>query len=108
DGARHQQADAASAEAAGAVVRPDARDRRVAGGAGRGIGGDMTVRVQLFAVARQWADADAVELDLPSGATVGELRVALVEKLPRLEQFGPLLRFAVNSEYADDRMNIPK
>ena len=67
----------------------------------------MNVRVQLFAVARQWAGAETVELELPAEATIGALRKAMIEKLPKLEQFGPLLRFAVNSEYADDAMQIP-
>ena len=68
----------------------------------------MTVRVQLFAVARQLAAAESVEIELSSGATVAELRAALGEQVPAL---APLLRqtlFAVNAEYASDRTVLPK
>jgi molybdopterin converting factor subunit 1 len=67
----------------------------------------MKVNVKLFAVARQWADTEAVELELPESATVAQVRSALLESLPRLEQFGRQLRFAVNSEYADDSTPVP-
>jgi molybdopterin converting factor subunit 1 len=67
----------------------------------------MKVNVKLFAVARQWAEADAVELDLPADAKVADLRQTLVNRLPRLESFGQHLRFAVNSEYADEETSIP-
>jgi molybdopterin synthase sulfur carrier subunit len=67
----------------------------------------MKVNVKLFAVAKQWADADTVELDLPAQAKIADLRESLLNHLPRLEKFGPHLRFAVNSEYADDETKIP-
>jgi molybdopterin converting factor subunit 1 len=61
----------------------------------------MTVRVRLFAILRERAGGDSVEIELPEGATVGDAleRLAaapgigeLVERLP--------LRMAVNREYA--------
>ncbi len=67
----------------------------------------MKVNVRLFAVARQWADAETVELDLPANAKVAELRTSLLSQLPQLEKFGSQLRFAVNSEYADEETRIP-
>ncbi|HTQ39546.1 MAG TPA: MoaD/ThiS family protein [Pirellulales bacterium] len=67
----------------------------------------MKIRLQLFAAARQWAGADAVELDVPSGATVADVRKALLARLPRLAQFGLQLRFAVNADYADEATTIP-
>lgn len=67
----------------------------------------MKVSVKLFAVAKQWADADAVELELPAEAKIADLRRSLLNQLPRLEKFGPHLRFAVNSEYADEETKIP-
>jgi molybdopterin converting factor subunit 1 len=66
----------------------------------------MKVEVKLFAVARQWAGADCITLDLPSAATVGTVRQALLARLPNLTQFGSQLRFAVNEDYADDATNI--
>jgi sulfur-carrier protein len=67
----------------------------------------MKVNVKLFAVAKQWAEADAVELELPTDANIADLRTSLLNQLPRLEKFGPHLRFAVNSEYADEETRIP-
>jgi molybdopterin synthase catalytic subunit len=61
----------------------------------------MTVTVRLFAILRERAGRDSVEIELPEGATVGDAfeRLAaapglgdLVERLP--------LRMAVNREYA--------
>jgi molybdopterin converting factor subunit 1 len=67
----------------------------------------MKVSVKLFAVARQWAGADSVELDLPAAATVAAVRQALLTRLPQLAQFGSQLRFAVNADYADDSLAVP-
>jgi molybdopterin converting factor subunit 1 len=66
----------------------------------------MKVQVKLFAVARQWAGADAVQLDLPAGATVATARQALLARLPKLAQFGSQLRFAVDADYANDATPI--
>ena len=67
----------------------------------------MKVNVRLFAVARELSGANSVELELSSRADVAELRRLLLERLPQLAQFGPQLRFAVNTEYADDSTLIP-
>lgn len=67
----------------------------------------MKVNVRLFAVARQWAKAETVELDLSANPNIAELRKSLLSQLPQLEKFGSQLRFAVNSEYADDETQIP-
>ena len=66
----------------------------------------MKIEVKLFAVARQWAGADRVELDLPDAPTVGAARHALLARLPKLARFGSQLRFAVNADYADDNTKI--
>jgi sulfur-carrier protein len=67
----------------------------------------MNVDVQLFAVVRQWAGADSIQLDVPAGATVATLREKLLAKVPQLAAFGTQLRFAVNADYADDNTQIP-
>jgi molybdopterin converting factor subunit 1 len=67
----------------------------------------MTVRVRLFARARDLAAADAVSVDLPAGATVAELRRRLGDTQPAL---GPLLAksaVAVNEEFAGDDTVVP-
>jgi molybdopterin converting factor subunit 1 len=67
----------------------------------------MRVRVKLFAVARQRAGADAIAVELPDGATVRELRHALVEQHPPLADVLRHARLAVNNDYADDAAVIP-
>jgi molybdopterin converting factor small subunit len=67
----------------------------------------MKLKVQLFAIARQWAGAETAELELSTPAKVADVRRALLKQLPKLEQFGPQLRFAVNSAYADEETEIP-
>ncbi|HEY2882882.1 MAG TPA: MoaD/ThiS family protein, partial [Pirellulales bacterium] len=62
----------------------------------------MKVNVKLFAVAKQLAGADSVEFELPAGATAAAIRQLLIERLPKLSAFGPNLRFAINTQYADD------
>jgi molybdopterin converting factor subunit 1 len=67
----------------------------------------MKFKIQLFAVARELAGAAAIELDLPPSATVADVRRELIARLPQLGQFGRQLRFAVNSEFADDGTPVP-
>jgi molybdopterin converting factor subunit 1 len=67
----------------------------------------QTVRIQLFAVARQLAGAETIEIDLPSGATVRELREQLCEVAPQIRPVISQLRFAVNADYAADATIIP-
>jgi molybdopterin converting factor small subunit len=66
----------------------------------------MRISVKLFAVAKQWAGADSVELELPAAATIGMVRQALLAQLPQLNQFGSNLRFAVGTDYANDATPI--
>ena len=63
----------------------------------------MKINVRLFAVAKELAGSETIEIELPSGSTVADLRHALFERFDRLKQFGPQLRFAVNAEFADDK-----
>ncbi len=67
----------------------------------------MIVRVRLFAVAKQRAGCDAVELDLPSGATVADLRRELGRRVPALAGLMGQMLFALGTHYADDRTTIP-
>lgn len=65
----------------------------------------MTVRVLLFARGRELAGADWINLEVPDGATVGELRRALAEARPQLKELVRVAAVAVNREYAaDDRL----
>lgn len=61
----------------------------------------MTVSVRLFAILRERAGCDSVEIELPEGATVGDAfeRLAAAPGLGELVERMPL-RMAVNREYA--------
>lgn len=66
----------------------------------------MTIRLKLFAIARQLVGSDSMEFDLEDGATIAELREALLLRVPELSPMRDTLRFALNSEYAEDVMQI--
>jgi MoaE-MoaD fusion protein len=63
----------------------------------------MTVSVRLFAILRERAGRDSVEIELPEGATVGDAfkRLAETPGLAELVERMPL-RMAVNREYASE------
>jgi molybdopterin converting factor subunit 1 len=67
----------------------------------------LIAHVRLFAAAREAAGAGAVELELPAGATVGQLRVALGDRFPDLQPLLGQCRFAVDAAYVDDQAVIP-
>jgi molybdopterin synthase catalytic subunit len=62
----------------------------------------MTVRIRLFAILRERAGRDSVELELDDGATVAEALDALAEVPGLSEVIGRLpVTMAVNRDYAD-------
>jgi molybdopterin converting factor subunit 1 len=67
----------------------------------------VKLRVKLFAVARQRAGSDWVEIELPDETTVRQLRGALADQYPPLAELLPHVRFAVNNDYAADTQPIP-
>ena len=61
----------------------------------------MKLTVRLFAMLRERAGSDSVEIELPAGSTVADAILALREQ-PGLELLDRLpVRLAVNREYAD-------
>jgi molybdopterin converting factor subunit 1 len=58
--------------------------------------------VQLFARARDLAGSERVVIELPTGATVADLRRALAERYPPLAGFVDRCAVAVDTEFADD------
>jgi molybdopterin converting factor subunit 1 len=67
----------------------------------------MTVTVRLFAVLRECAGKDSIEMELEEGATVAEL----LERLSDRPELGDLLermpvRMAVNRDYADPETRL--
>jgi molybdopterin converting factor subunit 1 len=67
----------------------------------------VTVRVRLFAKARDLAGTPILELTLPVNATVGDLRRALAERAPQLRPIASGLLVAINSQYATDAARVP-
>lgn len=61
----------------------------------------MTIRLLTFGIARDICGGAELELDLPEGATVGQLREQLLRRYPRLLDLRAIA-IAVNSEYARD------
>lgn len=67
----------------------------------------MTVTVRLFAILRERAGRDSVEIELPEGATVGDAFACLADAPGLGELVGRLpLRMAVNREYAGEATRI--
>ena len=67
----------------------------------------MNVRVRLFAAARAAAGRDRLELRLPEGTTIGQLRRRLAVEIPQLSGLIEQAMFAVDTEYAGDGDEIP-
>lgn len=66
----------------------------------------MTVRVQMFARARDLAGADTIIVDLPPSATVADLRARLGDTCPALRPLLSRSAVAVNEEFAEDDLVI--
>lgn len=62
----------------------------------------MTVRVLLFARAREVVGAGEVPVPLPAGATVAELRRALAAAYPAVAEVLARSAVAVGEEFAED------
>jgi molybdopterin synthase catalytic subunit/molybdopterin synthase sulfur carrier subunit len=68
----------------------------------------MIVRVKMFALARQLAGRETVEVELSEGGTIGQLRERLAADVPQLAPLMKHLTFAVGTDYAGDQVKIPK
>ncbi|MBX9787448.1 MAG: MoaD/ThiS family protein [Pirellulales bacterium] len=62
----------------------------------------MIVTVKLFALARELAGRDELELEVADDATIADLRRALATSHPRLSTVLAHAHFAVDSQYATD------
>jgi molybdopterin converting factor small subunit len=66
----------------------------------------LSIRVQLFALAKEIVGCGHVEVAIEPGATVRELKVALVEQCPTLERLVAVSRFAVDGSFAGDETKV--
>lgn len=66
----------------------------------------MKVTVKLFARARDLAGAETIDVQLPVGATIADLRLQLREQYPSLAGLIPSLLFACGTDYIDDSATI--
>lgn len=60
----------------------------------------IRIHVRLFAMQRELAGTRALDVDLPSGATIEDAWAAVVRRHPGLAPGRPALRFARNGAYA--------
>jgi molybdopterin synthase sulfur carrier subunit len=67
----------------------------------------MLIRVKLFALARQLAGRETIDVELPEGSTVADLRKRLAADVPQLAGLMKHLTFAVGTDYAADHAKIP-
>ncbi len=68
----------------------------------------MNIQVKLFAAARQIAGKDLMELQLPKGASVLDLRNAMIQQIPSLEPLLARALFAIDADYAHNETTIPE
>jgi molybdopterin converting factor subunit 1 len=66
----------------------------------------MIVKVRMFAVAKQAAGAAEVQVELPEGTTVAQLRSSIQSQYPQLADLGDRLLFSLDAEYAPDSQLI--
>lgn len=66
----------------------------------------MLLRILLFAAARDRVGTDALAVELPSGATVADLRAALADRCPALAPLLARSAVAVNHDYAADSRRL--
>jgi molybdopterin converting factor subunit 1 len=63
----------------------------------------MKLRVKLFAVAKELAGRDELEVDLPSGATIADLHRTVAAQCPPLNKVLPHALWAVDAAYANPK-----
>jgi len=67
----------------------------------------VRLRVRLFALARQLAGAEFLDVDLSDHPTIGELRRRLAEDCAPLAVLSRHVLFSIDAEYAPDSAPIP-
>jgi molybdopterin converting factor subunit 1 len=68
----------------------------------------MRVRVRLFARAKELAGRDVLEVEVPDGAAVAELRERIGQEVPALAALVRRCAVALSGEYATDADVVPE
>lgn len=66
----------------------------------------MRVKVKLFAAAKDLVGQEEIEVELPTDATVEQLKSLLVATYPSLADLLPHAMFAVNASYVQDATKL--
>ena len=106
NGAGHHQANHPPSKITSTFVRPETGICLAPDDARRGVNSHVKITVRLFAVARDLAGSNAVEIEVEENATISDLRAALIEAVPALSDIAEHMMFSVNSEYAGDHTTI--
>ena len=67
----------------------------------------MHIKVLFFASLRDKAGTKMLELDLEPGATVRQLKGAIIQRLPGIKDTIEHCLAAINHEYSDEHTEIP-
>jgi sulfur-carrier protein len=67
----------------------------------------VRLRLRLFALARQLAGAEFLDVELSDQPTIGELRRRLAEDCTPLAALSRHVLFSIDAEYAPDSAPIP-
>ncbi len=65
------------------------------------------VNIFFFATLKEYMGTKTLQMELPSGTTVGQLKDILIEKQPRLSRMRDTIMAAIDREYAADDQLIP-
>jgi molybdopterin synthase catalytic subunit len=62
----------------------------------------MRIKVKFFAAFREITGKREMDMDLPEGATVGDVLARLVQDFPRLADVAPSVRYVVDQEFVEE------
>jgi len=66
----------------------------------------VRVQVKLFAIAKDIIGSDEINVDVPDGGQVADLREAIVEAFPSMSAVLRHAMIAVNTQYADNQTSL--
>ena len=66
-----------------------------------------TIKVLLFATLRDYVGAKTLDMEIPAGTTVTELKALMVKVHPKLAPVQDSMMAAINREYAPDEQVLP-